>query len=76
MKYVKKNGLCPNNTPKLDVERYPIEKCNPSEEIERVEAELVEFQSRNMYNLLRYMIYPVDFMRANNIVWGVGRGSM
>ena len=28
-----------------------------------------------MYNLLRYMIYLVDFMRANNIVWGVGRGS-
>ena len=22
----KKNGLCPNNTPKLDVEKYPIEK--------------------------------------------------
>ena len=21
------------------------------------------------------MIYLVDFMRANNIVWGVGRGS-
>ena len=23
-----------------------------------------------MLNLLRYMIYLVDFMRANNIVWG------
>ena len=28
-----------------------------------------------MYNLLRYMCYLVDFMRENNIVWGVGRGS-
>jgi len=28
-----------------------------------------------MHNLLRYMIYLVDFMRENNIVWGVGRGS-
>ena len=28
-----------------------------------------------MYHLLRYMIYLVDFMRENNIVWGVGRGS-
>ena len=52
-----------------------LKNANPSEEIERVEAELVESQSRNMYNLLRYMIYLVDFMRANNIVWGVGRGS-
>tara|TARA_B100000212_G_scaffold190675_1_gene143757 strand:- start:3415 stop:3936 length:522 start_codon:yes stop_codon:yes gene_type:complete len=65
----------PEQYQKLDVERYLIEKCKSSEEIERVEAELVEFESRNMYNLLRYMIYLVDFMRANNIVWGVGRGS-
>ena len=28
-----------------------------------------------MINLLRYMIYLVDFMRENGIVWGVGRGS-
>ena len=28
-----------------------------------------------MNNLLRYMIYLVDFMRENDIVWGVGRGS-
>ena len=28
-----------------------------------------------MNNLLRYMIHLVDFMRENNIVWGVGRGS-
>ena len=75
MKYVQEEWFMSEQYQKLDVERYLIEKCNPSEEIERVEAELVEFQSRNMYNLLRYMIYLVDFMRANNIVWGVGRGS-
>ena len=28
-----------------------------------------------MMDLLRYMIYLVDFMRKENIVWGVGRGS-
>ena len=37
--------------------------------------ELVAFVDRDMINLLRYMIYLVDFMRENNIVWGVGRGS-
>jgi len=37
--------------------------------------ELVAFADRDMNNLLRYMIYLVDFMRENNIVWGVGRGS-
>ena len=28
-----------------------------------------------MTNVLRYMVYLVNFMRENNIVWGVGRGS-
>jgi DNA polymerase III alpha subunit len=33
------------------------------------------FKERNMENVLRFMIFFVDFMRENNIVWGVGRGS-
>ena len=65
----------PDNYKRLDVEKYIKDKCTTSEEINRIEQELIEYQSRNMYDLLRYMIYLVDFMRANNIVWGVGRGS-
>lgn len=41
----------------------------------RCMEELDEYEKRGMDNLLRYMIYLVDFMRENNIVWGVGRGS-
>ncbi len=41
----------------------------------RVTDELTEFRYRGMYPLIQYMIYLVDFMRENNIVWGVGRGS-
>ena len=41
----------------------------------RVLEELAEFERRGMYDLLRYMVYLVDFMRENDIVWGVGRGS-
>ena len=41
----------------------------------RVQEELKAFKERGMYDLLRYMIYLVDFMRENDIVWGVGRGS-
>jgi len=44
-------------------------------EINRLTSELEEYQSRNMINILRYMIFLVDFMRENEIVWGVGRGS-
>lgn len=41
----------------------------------RAQKELIEFEKHGMTDLLRYMIYLVDFMRENNIVWGVGRGS-
>ena len=41
----------------------------------RVCEELKAFEERGMEDLLRYMIYLVDFMRENDIVWGVGRGS-
>jgi len=41
----------------------------------RVCEELEAFEERGMEDLLRYMVYLVDFMRENNIVWGVGRGS-
>ena len=41
----------------------------------RVCEEYEEYKKRGMLDLLRYMVYLVDFMRENNIVWGVGRGS-
>ncbi len=59
----------------LNVEEKLINLCNSEEEVKRVYEELKEFHERDMYNLLRYMFYLVDFMRKNNIVWGVGRGS-
>lgn len=59
----------------IDVTAYLIDKCKTTVEEERVMAEMREFKSRNMIYILRYMIYLVDFMRENDIVWGVGRGS-
>ena len=46
-----------------------------SKEWNRAYEELEAFDERGMFPLLRYMCYLVDFMRENNIVWGVGRGS-
>ena len=54
------------------VEAYEMQK---TPEWDRVCEELNAFEERGMINLLRYMIYLVDFMRENNVVWGVGRGS-
>ena len=75
------DGVCqgewfmPDEYKAIDVQSWLLNKCTTDKEIARVSNELIEFKKRNMNNLLRYMIYLVDFMRENNIVWGVGRGS-
>ena len=76
------DGVCqgewfmPQEYKELDVYTFVINKAGDDlAELERVEEELAQFKVRGMNNLLRYMIYLVDFMRENDIVWGVGRGS-
>ena len=62
----------------INVYEYVLEKAEipcPQHVQDRIWEELDAFKERDMHNLLRYMIYLVDFMRENNIVWGVGRGS-
>lgn len=66
----------PDEYKELDVVAHLYSLCDGDDKrFHRVNEELSAFQSREMFDLLRYMIYLVDFMRENNIVWGVGRGS-
>ena len=76
------DGVCqsewfmPDEYKELDVVGHLYNLCKGDDErFHRVNEELAEFERRGMFDLLRYMIYLVDFMRKNNIVWGVGRGS-
>jgi DNA polymerase III alpha subunit len=41
----------------------------------RVEEELALYKARNLYPILQLMIYIIDTMRKNDLVWGIGRGS-
>jgi DNA polymerase III alpha subunit len=41
----------------------------------RVEMELAEFEARKLFPVLQLLIYIIDTMRKNSLVWGVGRGS-
>jgi DNA polymerase III alpha subunit len=61
----------PDEYKQLNIEQWILEKCNN----QRVQDELAAFKERNMLDLLRWLKYFVDTCRANNIVWGVGRGS-
>lgn len=60
----------------LDIEAWIIQQSPPWDpEATRVAEELTAFKERGMIDLLRWLKYFVDTMRANNLVWGVGRGS-
>jgi DNA polymerase III alpha subunit len=60
----------------MDIEEWVREQTPPWDpEHGRVEQELRLFNKHNMIPVLNAMKYIVDTLRANNIVWGVGRGS-
>ena len=65
----------PDEYKQLDIAEYVLGLCKEEHELQRVGQELLMFQERNAFDLLRYMKYLVDTLRKNNIVWGVGRGS-
>ena len=67
--------IMPEEYQQLDIAQHVIDCCKTEDEMQRAGKELLMFQERNLFNLLRYLKYLVDTMRANNIIWGVGRGS-
>lgn len=65
----------PSEYQELDIAEYVLSLCKTEPELQRVGQELLLFQERDLFNLLRYLKYFVDTMRANQVVWGLGRGS-
>ena len=65
----------PKQYSEMDIASYVLELCKEDYELQRVGKELLLYQERDMFPLLRYCVYLVDTMRKYNVVWGVGRGS-
>ena len=65
----------PDEYYQIDVKKYLLDKCQTQEERDRVEQEYILFEQKNFIRVLQFLIYFVDTLRKNNIVWGVGRGS-
>ena len=59
----------------INVLQWLLDKCQSDEEKIRVQMEYDLFEKKNFIRVLQYLIFFVDTLRANNIVWGVGRGS-
>jgi DNA polymerase III alpha subunit len=65
----------PNGYKNLDIAEYVLGLCSTEAELQRVGHELLLYQERDLFNLLRYLKYLVDVMTENQVIWGVGRGS-
>lgn len=59
----------------MDIASYILSLCETEAELQRCGHELLMFQERNLFNLLKFLKYLVDTMTSNNVIWGVGRGS-
>ncbi len=70
-----KNWHMPEEYKNLDIAAHVLNLCNSEAELQRCGAELLLYQERNLFDLLRYLKYLVDVMSTNQIIWGVGRGS-
>ena len=70
----KSNWFIPDKYKQLDIEEFLVTQC-PEQNYLRLIEELALFKQNNMIPVLKTMKYVVDTLRANNIVWGVGRGS-
>jgi DNA polymerase III alpha subunit len=59
----------------MDIAELVLNLCNNDAELQRCGHELMLYQERGLFDLLRYLKYLVDVMTHNQLIWGVGRGS-
>jgi hypothetical protein len=59
----------------MDIAAYVLGLCQTDAELQRCGHELMLYQERGLFDLLRYLKYLVDVMTKNHVIWGVGRGS-
>ena len=65
----------PDEYKHLDIAEHVLNLCTNEAELQRAGEELLLFQERNLFDLLKYLKYLVDLMHEHRLIWGVGRGS-
>ena len=69
------NWYMPEEYKQLDIAEYVLGLCTTQEELQRCGEELLLYQERGLFDLIKYLKYLVDVMQENCVIWGVGRGS-
>ena len=67
--------LMPDEYKHMDIAEYVLGLCESEAALQRVGEELLLYQARDLFDLLRYLKFLIDTMQSNNLIWGVGRGS-
>lgn len=65
----------PVNYEIINVEQWLLDKCTNDTEKQRVIDEMKLFNKKGFIKVLQFLMYFIDTLRNNNVVWGVGRGS-
>jgi DNA polymerase III alpha subunit len=70
----------PEQYQSIDVEDYCQTKLfamgkDSDEYIDRLVMELIAVEDKQMTEFIQCLIWIIDTMRADNVVWGLGRGS-
>jgi DNA polymerase III alpha subunit len=65
----------PDKYKQLDIEDYLLSKCSTAGQYQRVADELELFKERDLFDLLKFLVYFMDVVKSNNVIYGVGRGS-
>jgi len=65
----------PDSYKHMDIAAHVLGQCDSQAELQRCGQELLLYQERGLFDLLRYLKYLVDVMQEHAIIWGVGRGS-
>ena len=65
----------PDEYKRLDIAQHVLDLCTTDAELQRCGHELLLYQERDLFNLLRFLKYLVDTMTDIRVIWGVGRVS-
>lgn len=65
----------PEEYKQLDIAEHILSLCETQEELQRVGQELLLYQERNLFDLLKFLKYLTDIVKQHNVILGVGRGS-
>ena len=69
------NWCMPDEYRQLNIIDYLLSKTQNEQQYQRVVAELEEFEKRDMFPMLQFLVYMIAELKSKNIMWGFGRGS-